>query len=197
MRHRLLTVFVAVVLILAAFAFGLLVQRQVQLARIRAAENFARDLAGLNDPIPPSPDFEQWHYPKARVLGSTESPAVSVSGKAAHAGGRYALLLTPDELEAVAGFYTDAMHFADADKVARSRSAISSEGNIQGESRLILDDCRETPAGSTAAFRTKCLAYRSPSYDLTVFLSRASEEPQTRITLLYNPKAAPRPTALE
>lgn len=193
MRRRILVLIAAGVLLLGAFGLGLLAHRQYQLARIRAGENFARDLAGLNDPLPSSPSWEEWQYPKARVMGSAASAAVSVSGKPVHAGGHYAVLVTPDDFETVALFYASRMKFAEAAAMARSRSAVSSEGNIQGESSVVLDDSREAQANVNAEdVRTKCLAYRSPSYDVTVFLSRGAGDSHTHIMLLYNPKAAAR-----
>jgi hypothetical protein len=193
MRRRIMVVIAAVVLLLGAIALGVLAQQRYQLARIRAGENLARDLAGLNDPVPPAPGWEEWQYPKARVMGSAASAAVSVSGKPAHAGGHYAVLVTPDDFETVALFYTSRMKFADAAAMARSRSAVSSEGNIQGESSVVLDDSREAQENANAEdVRAKCLAYRSPSYDVTVFLSRGAGDSHTHIMLLYNPKVATR-----
>ena len=60
---------------------GGLVQREMQLARIRAGEAFARELAGLNDPVPAAPDREEWLYPRAKVKGKLESGAERVSDK--------------------------------------------------------------------------------------------------------------------
>lgn len=188
-QRRLITIGIAL-LVAGAFALGLLVQRQIQLARIRAGENFARDLAGLNRPVPPAPPGKDWYYPGAKVSGTAESAAVTVSRELVHPGGHFVVLVTSDDFETVAKYYTSRMQFTDPDAIAKSQLAFSSEGNVQGESSHVLDDFRDPSETQTQrSIRTKCLLRRSPSYNLTVFLSRAENEPQTHIILLYDPKA--------
>jgi hypothetical protein len=188
MSNRTLSILAVVALVAGAFGGGVLIQRHIQLSRIRAGEAFARDLAGLNDPVSPSPPWSEWHYPKAKVKGTAESAAVRVSGKLVRPGGHYAVLVTADDFETVARFYAGKLKFADSEGIVKSQLAFSSEGNIQGESSHVLDDYRDVGETQKARpVRTKCLVRRSPSYDLTVFLTRAETETETHILLLYDP----------
>lgn len=190
MRKRLLIAAGVTALFAGGIGIGILVQREMQLARIRAGENFARELAGLNDPIPAAPDREEWLYPRAKVKGQLESAAVRISGELVRPAGHYAVLVTGDDFETVARHYSDKLKFSDPEAIAKSQLAFSSEGNVQGESVHLLDDQRgEGDPQSARALRTKCLVRRCPSYDLTVLLTRAEGERETHIIVLYDPKA--------
>jgi hypothetical protein len=190
MGKRAILIVGLIVLAAGAFGAGVLVQRQIQNARIRAGVEFARDLAGVNDPVPSAPKWEDWLYPKAKVKGSAMSAAVRVSQDLVHPGGRYAVLVTKDDFVTVARFYAERLKFDDPAAIAKSELAFSSQGNVQGVSIHVLDDYRDVEeTQKPRPVRTKCLVHRSPSYDLSVFINRAESESETHIVLLYNSKA--------
>ena len=57
---------------------------------------------------------------------------------------------------------------------------------------LLDDNTTGDEPGKPRPLRVKCLLHRSPSYDLTVVLTRGETEDQTHILLAYDPKA-PKP----
>lgn len=196
MRNKLFLGICALGVVAIAFGAGLYVQREFQLAKIRTAESFARDLVGLNDPVPPPPRWEEWGYPGADIMGSIQASSVRVSGELVRPAGRYAVLVTPDPFESVARFYAEKAGFEAPDDIAKRNSAVSTEGNIQGESNHLLDDFHDsTDYQSLRPVRVKCLLRRSPSYDLTVVISRANEEKNTHIALFYDPRVELEDTA--
>ncbi len=175
-----------------AFVMGLVVQRQVQVLTLRAAGQVARDFAGLDDPIPPAPAWEEWGYPGAATRSSRQSLAVRVEGRLVRPGGRYAVLVTPDDFEKVAEHYAVKAGFEHAPAVAASRSGASNSDSLQGESTVLLDDFVDARGLEPARpVRVKALLRRSPSYDLTVVLTRAAEESATHILVLYDPRTEP------
>ena len=193
MRKQILFTGIIVAAAALVFGAGILAQRQYQLARIHAGEEMARDLAGLNDPVPLAPPWREWQYPRARILGTRTGVSVRISEELVRPAGHYAVLVTPDGFEQVARFYAAIAHFENPDEVASSRAAMSSRESLHGESNHWLDDC--SAAGDPSQLRpllAKCLVRRCPSYDLTIFITRADGEPQTHITLLYDPKAETR-----
>lgn len=183
---------VAAVAVIGAFVLGLVVQRQVQVLSLRAAGQVARDFAGLDDPVAPAPPWEAWGYPGASTRASRQTLAVRVEGRLVRPAGRYAVLVTRDDFEKVAEHYAVKAGFEDAPAVAASRSAAANSDSLQGESTVLLDDFVDA-RGSDAArpVRVKALLRRSPSYDLTVVLTRAAEESATHILVLYDPKMEP------
>jgi hypothetical protein len=178
--------FVAIAL---AFGAGLLVQRQFQLVPLRIAEQFTRDLAGLDDPIPAAPQWEAWRYPNADTRGNIQGSSTRINEKLVRPSARYFLCTTSDALEDVARFYAEKAGFSDVDKVAKSTSGVSSQGTLKGDSNHVLDDF-DDPKDPQAPrpVRSKCLIRRCPSYDLTVFVTRADSENHTHILILYDPK---------
>lgn len=198
-RKRILYGLGAVALAALAFGAGIFAHGEYQAAQIRGAEKFARELVGLDGSVPLAPAWDDWQYPGARPKATIQGASVRVSGKLERPAGRYAVFASKDAFEDVARFYAEKAHFEQPEQVARSQSATSSHGSLQGESNHLLDDHRDPadPEHARAA-RSKCLIRRCPSYDLTVFITRADEEPYTHIVLLYDPKtetedSAPRP----
>jgi hypothetical protein len=196
MRKRAVIAIAAFVVVALAFGAGLLVQRKYQIATIRTAEEFGRNLAGLNDPVPPAPRWEAWGYPSAESKGSIQGSSVRVNAKLVRPAGRYAIFVTADPFEAVARFYAEKAGFEQPDDVAKSHSAVSTRGTLQGESNHLLDDFHD-PANPQEfrPVRVKCLIRRCPSYDLTVLITRANEEKYTHIAVSYDPHTEPEEAA--
>lgn len=189
MRRRILISAATIAAAAVAFGAGVVVQRQYQLAPIRVAEAAVRDLTGLDDPVPPAPPWDEWHYPNAEVKASVQGSSLRVMGELVRPAGRYAVLVTTDEFEDVARFYAAKTHFEAPDAMAKSRSAVSSYGTLQGESNHLLDDFDDpNDPQKSRPVRAKCMIRRCPSYDLTVFITRADGEAQTHVVLLYDPK---------
>jgi len=189
MRKRILPTVAILVVVALAFGAGVLMQQRYQLARVDAIKVFARDFVGLDDPLSPAPAWEEWQYPKADCIGSGHDQDLTMGGKLVRPAGHYAVLVTPDAFEDVARFYAEKTGFDDPASVARSHAAISSQGTIQGESSHLLDDSDSAADLAKARpVRAKCLVRRCPSYDLTVFLTRAEGETNTHIVLVYQPK---------
>ena len=107
MRKRLLLTVAILVVVALAFGAGVLVQQRHQLARVGAIKIFARDFVGLDDPVPPSPPWDEWLYPKADAIGSSQGQDLTTGGQLAQPAGRYAVLVTPDAFEDVARFYAE------------------------------------------------------------------------------------------
>jgi len=191
--NRWILIGVAVVIVAVSFCAGLLVQRQYQLASINAAEEIFRDITGLDDPVPPAPLWEDWMYPDAESKGSVTGSELRIKGKLIRPAGRYAVFVTPDDFETVAGFYADKTGFENVDDAASSRSAVSSSGTLQGESNHLLDDFEDAvQPQKSRPVRVKCLIRRCPSYDMNVLINRADGENHTHILLLYDPKTETR-----
>lgn len=188
MRKQISVILATIVVAALAFGVGVLVQRQYQIAPIRVALDFARDITGVDDAVPPAPPWDEWHYPKAKRLGYKQGMSLRLGEKLVRPAGHYTVLVTADDFEDVARFYAEKSRFDDPDAVAKSRSAMSSQGTLQGESNFVLDDSDIAGPGEPRPVRGKCLIRRCPSYDLTVFLTRADDEAYTHIVLLYDPK---------
>jgi hypothetical protein len=188
MRKKSVIAIAAFVVVAFAFGAGILMQRQYQVATIRAAEEFGRNFAGLNDSVPPSPRWEEWHYPRAESKGSIQGSSARVNGKLVRPAGRYAIFVTADAFEDVARFYAEKAGFEQPDDVAKSHLAVSSHGTLQGESNHLLDDFSDvTDPQKLRPVRVKCLIRRCPSYDLTVVITRADDENYTHLGLFYDP----------
>lgn len=193
MRRRILITVAMIAAGAVAFGAGVMVQRQYQLAPIRVAEAAVRGLTGLDDPVPPAPPWEEWRYPNAEFKASIQGSSLRVMGELVRPAGRYAVLVTTDEFEDVARFYAGKTHFEAPDAIAKSRSAVSSYGTVQGESNHLLDDFDDpSDPQKSRPIRAKCMIRRCPSYDLTVFITRADDEAHTHVVLLYDPKTETR-----
>jgi hypothetical protein len=188
MRKRIVIAISAFVVVALAFGAGLLVQRHYQVASIRVAEEFGRNLAGLDDPVPHAPRWDAWRYPGAESKGSIQGSSVRVNTKLVRPAGNYTVFVTADPFEDVARFYAEKARFEQPDDVAKSQSAVSSRGTIQGESNHLLDDFHDAAdPEKLRPVRVKCLVRRSPSYDLTVIITRANDEKHTHVALFYDP----------
>lgn len=193
MRKRVLAIVAVIVVIALAFVAGILAQRERQLAQIRAAEKFARDLTGLDDPVPAAPHWDEWRYPNAESAGTIQGAALRIMGELVRPAGRYAVLVTNDDVETVARHYAEKMQFDKPDDMAASRLATFSQGTLQGESNHLLDDSSDSADHDRPRpVRVKCLIRRCPAYDLTVFITRADDEPRTHVLLTYDPKVETR-----
>lgn len=188
MKKQILFSLCGLALIAIGISIGVVLQREYQLAAIRAGENVGRSLAGLDDPIPPAPAWEQWRYPRAKSKGEIDGSSTRIEGELIHPAGNYAVLVTADDFETVARFYAEKCNFEEVDQTAKSKSAIAKHGNMQGEANYLLDDFEDTSEiPPTRTVRIKCLFRRCPAYDITVFISRAENEKQTHLLLLYDP----------
>jgi hypothetical protein len=189
MRKAVLVTVAGITIVAIAFGVGILVQREYQLVPLRAAEKFARDLTGLDNPVQAPPSWSDWHYPDAECKGSIEGASLQVMGELVRPPGRYAVFVTRVEFNDVARFYAEKTQFNNPDYVATSHSAVSSQGTLQGESNHLLDDARDAEQpGIKRPVRVKCLVRRCPSHDLTVLISRGDAEENTHIVVLYDPK---------
>ena len=114
---------------------------------------------------------------------------VRLSGKLVRPAGRYAVFVTTNAFEEVAWFYAGKVRFDDPAAAAGSRLASAIQGTIQGEAVGLLDDIADAvvPENSRSVM-VKTFLGRCPSYDLTVFLTRAADETHTHVVLLYDPK---------
>ncbi|MES2572411.1 MAG: hypothetical protein V4710_20470 [Verrucomicrobiota bacterium] len=196
MRTQLL-VTLSIVIASLAFAAGVLVQSQHDLATIRTIEAFRRDLSRPNAPIypHPPPPWEAWHYPNAKVEGTIHGSSVRINGDSTHPAREYAVLITADEFDQVAHFYAEKTGFANLDEVAKSHSAISIEESEDGSDYFLEEDNLGGGSQALRSVRTKCLARRFPPHGLTVFITRANDHSDTHIVLLYDPEDRP-PEAL-
>jgi hypothetical protein len=89
----------------------------------------------------------------------------------------------------IARFYAEQMGFDEPDYVPNSRMAVSSVGTSNGASNHLRDDVNDAnDSQKSRSVRAKCLSRRCPSYDLTVFITRADDESHTHIVLLYDPR---------
>lgn len=186
---------VLVIVILAAavsFGAGLWVQRQFQLFPIRMADAFARDLAGLDKPIPPAPAWETWRYPQSTEGGGLEGTSVRYNGVLVRPPIRMAAYSSTDSFETIAQYYAKKLGFTDVSSIAGSYAATQSEGTIDGEQSMLLDagdwtgqSASDTPGGRV---RLKTLVRRSPGYDVLVVLSQADGNATTHLVLFYTPR---------
>ncbi len=182
------TLLIVLVTILA-FGAGVFVQRHTAKAQVRVAEQFARELTGINDPVPAAPGWDEWHYPNGKWRANRPGVGVRISGQLVRPAGYSGLMITPDPFEEVAQHYAEKASFAEPEKVATSLSGIFDSGNLQGELNLGIDDSEDgTDSAKMRSVRAKCLVRRCPSYDLVVFLTRADDDRYTHIMLVYHPK---------
>jgi hypothetical protein len=172
----------------AGFAVGLYAQRRYQIARIHAAEDFAREMVGLKDAIPAPPNKEEWLYPGAKVRSRIEGMAVRISGELVRPAGTFLVFTTTDSFDDVARFYAGKAGFEDPDGVATSRSGVSHSGNLQGVATLVLDDAEGDDDSGRSGLVRKTLIRRSPSHDVTVMLTQANGEAPVHGTLLFEPR---------
>jgi hypothetical protein len=188
MRNRVLIIVAAIAVAVLLFSAGILVQREFQLAQIRNIEIFARDLAGLDEPVPPAPRWENWQYPHAKSLSHIQGSATRVMEELVRPAGHYAVCVTTDAFEDVARFYAEKAHFDEPDEVAQSRLATSSHGTLTESNHWMDDDTAAADAQQSRPVRSKCMIRRCPAYDLSVFITRADGEAPTHIVVLYDPK---------
>ena len=175
--------------LVVGFVGGLYAQRKYTFARIHAAEDFAREMAGLYDAIPAPPPSDEWLYPGGKIRNRIEGMAVRISGELVRPAGTFLVFTTRDAFDDVARFYATKAGFEDPDAVATSRTAFTHSGSLQGVSTLLLDD-GEVPddPGRARSVRSKTLIRRSPSYNVTVVLTQAEGEDHVHGTLLFEPR---------
>lgn len=186
-------VLVMVILIAAvSFGAGLWVQRQFQLVPLRLADQFARDLAGLDKPVPPAPAFDTWRYPQSTEGGSLVGTSVRYNGVLVRPPIRMAASSSTDSFETIALYYAEKLGFTEAPDVAASHAGTQSEGSVDGEQSMLLDSgdwamqtATDTPGGRV---RLKTLVRRSPAYDVLVMLSQADGSATTHLVLFYTPR---------
>lgn len=185
-------VVVGAILVMLAFVAGVLLQRQFAIVRIRGAEQVAREISGIDDPVPPAPQWESWMYDGAKRQGQIEGTSTELMGELIRPKGHFGAFTTSDTFEQVAKFYAEQLRFENADTVAQSHQAVLSEGNAGAEANYLLDDTADvSEPGRSRPVRVKCLLRRTRSYDMTVFISRAENEDQTHILLVYDPRIEP------
>jgi hypothetical protein len=138
---------------------------------------------GLAKPEPPPglappPPADYWTYPGSKEL--------------MRAGGQkdfLAVLVTPDDFDAVARFYqqqiSQATGLSDGNFDPQG-AGISGAGFASGNSRYASDSRR--PDNTPRNVRVFSFEVQSQGYDLTVFVNRAEGEGHTHITLTFDPK---------
>jgi hypothetical protein len=125
------------------------------------------------------PDWKEWKYP-----GCAEHGGGQVGG-GQNAGVKepmqYDLVMTTqDDYEKVLGFY--------AEKTGISILAVENGAGAGGgnhDSWFVYDDSRLPNVAQSRPVRVKMFGKRTPTYDLTMFISRANDEKHTHIILVY------------
>lgn len=159
---------------------------------LKLADQFARDIAGLDNPIPPAPALETWVYPGSTAGASLTGAQVHYRGNLVRPAGNLASYSSNDSFEKIAEYYAEKLGFDDAKSMAASKSATYSEGTFDGDNELLLDSGdwtnEFTNANIADRVRVKNLLKRSAGYDILVELSQADGNTTTHIVVLYLPR---------
>lgn len=199
----------SIALVAASFAGGLCVQREKQLIPLELSKALLPSFMGNDQEATPAPPLEEWRYPAAKKGSSSTSSSLKVNGKPVIFAQRLQAWTTPDAFEDVVRFYATKLFFDDPQGIAESFTGVGSmvvsrsgtvaetaEGDASpqtpaGESTYLTDDLDPEggPQPTRRPLRSKCMTRQSPSYDITVFVTRGTGEKNTHIILLYAPKA--------
>ncbi len=95
----------------------------------------ARDLAGLDKPIPPAPAWETWRYPQSTEGGGLEGTSVRYNGVLVRPPIRMAAYSSTDSFETIAQYYAKKLGFTDVSSIAGSYAATQSEGRLMANSQ--------------------------------------------------------------
>jgi len=172
---------------------GILVQRRIQIATAEAVEGVARDLIGLDAPLEPAPAWEEWAYPGADYRKGGNTGETRIRGQVVVPSDFHGVWTTPDSFEDVIQHYAKLLKLEDPASLAARHSGwgggtygkFGSESGPTSNTHMYdngLDNGRET-----RPVRVECLTRRTRAYTVTVFISRADNEPLTHIIVLYTP----------
>jgi hypothetical protein len=137
------------------------------------------------EPREASLDWQQWKYPGCSEHDSSLGGGGQM-GKARVPSHYCLVMTTPDDYEQVLKFYADKKGFSD---LAGSGSGTRASSNPDlFESWFVLSDSL-APDGvnQSRPVKAKLFGKRTPTYDLTMLVSRAKDEKHTHIVLSYNP----------
>jgi hypothetical protein len=184
-------------LVALGFGAGVLVQRQYQLAPVRIAEEFMRDIRGAGKGIPPAPAPVEWVYPGANSQSTTGGATLTVGEEVVVPPGTYQLWTTSDGFDEVVRFYADKAKFDETEGLANAGGAGNSfsvgdapdEPSVNAHLSATRGGDGTGPASSP--LRETCLIRRCPSYSITVFISRLASEDETHVILVYDPVVPP------
>jgi len=143
-----------------------------------------------NKSVPPAPGIDDWKYPDAQSGGSSSS-----GGGSERPGREYheVVWMTADDYDKVLAFYADKMKL-DKDWVSESPWV---QGTMGGGNIMSVNSPPKGGVGREAEgdgdkrvrpVRCQCLTKRTPSYDISVFLTRGESEKHTYVLIVYNRK---------
>jgi hypothetical protein len=130
--------------------------------------------------VPAAPPSDYWTYPG------------SASGMSSGSGENLlATSTTPDDFKEVARFYHEQIGatLGAGGNFEMEGSGLASTGTGRGTYTYVVDSLRKD--GRARGVRVATFDVRSPSYDLSVFVSRAEGEPDTHIVVTYHAKLRP------
>ena len=133
------------------------------------------------------PDWKEWKYPGCAEHGSS----LGGGGQAgmSKVPPLYCLVMTtPDDYEKVLKYYADKMGNSVLAVGAGSGTKVDSSNPENCENWFVLNDAL-SPEGANRSrpVKAKVFGKRTPTYDLTMHVSRANDENHTHIMLAYYP----------
>ena len=180
MKRIVLVIVAFLVAIAAGVGIGYVAGRNNLLGREPAAKSRGDDES----------DWKQWKYPGSTELGSSRGGGGQV--REANLPPHYCLAMaTPDDFEKVLGFYADKTGIANLATVGGGGSKMHFDSaRTDIEDWFTIDD--SLPANrsdsSKRPVKIKVFAQRTLAADVTMFISRASDEQDTHIILAYYPR---------
>lgn len=197
MRRTLYYVIGGVVLLGLGIVAGIIAQKRMQIATIEAVEGVARDMIGLNAPLEPAPAWADWAYPGARHRKGGDTGETRIREEVVVPRDYHGVWTTPDSFEDVIQHYAKMLKLEDPASFAARHSGWG--GGLYGgfgsetgpTSNTYMYDNGLDDANDSRPVRVECLARRTRSYTVTVFISRADNEPLTHIIVLYTPLTEP------
>jgi hypothetical protein len=129
------------------------------------------------------PDWKEWKYP-----GCVERGFGQVGG--GQSGGvktpmdYHSVMTTPDDYEKVLGFYAEKTGIS----VLALENGAGAGGGTSGEWFVANDSLLPDEVAQNRPVRVRMFGKRTPTYDLTMFISRANDEKHTHIILAYTKK---------
>jgi hypothetical protein len=140
----------------------------------------------FGEKLPPAPAMDDWKYPGAETAGNG---SMGGGGDQHWENAKHfdAAWTTTDDFDKVMNFYADKLEL-DKDWLNKSPWA---SGNVGDK---LLKSLNASPKGGVSddgdkrlrPVRCRCLARHTPSYDISVFVTRGATEKHTFILVLYS-----------
>jgi hypothetical protein len=180
MKRIVLVIVVFLVAITAGVGIGYLAGRNNLLGREPVAKSRGVDES----------DWKQWKYPGSRELASSQGGGIQVMETSLPQ--HYCLAMaTRDDFEKVLGFYADKTGIANLATVGGGGSRVHFDSaGTDIEDWFAIDDSLPANRSDSAKrpVKTKVFAKRTLAADVTMFISRATDEQDTHIILAYYPR---------